>query len=35
MLHCFVKKSTQTPLRERRLAEARMQEIKRCKPMMH
>jgi phage-related protein len=32
MLHCFVKKSTQTPLRERRLAEARMQEIRDANP---
>ncbi len=27
MLHSFVKKTAKTPLRERRLAEARMQEI--------
>jgi phage-related protein len=29
MLHCFVKKSNKTPPRERQLAAARMQEIKR------
>lgn len=28
MLHSFVKKSQKTPLKERRLAESRMQEIK-------
>ena len=32
MLHCFVKKTTKTPVRERRLAEARMQEIKHADP---
>ena len=32
MLHCFVKKTTKTPARERRLAEARMQEIKHADP---
>jgi len=30
MLHCFVKKSERTPVRERELAEARMKEIKRA-----
>lgn len=29
MLHCFVKKSGKTPLRERELAESRMKEVKR------
>jgi phage-related protein len=28
MLHCFVKKSQKTPVSERRIAEARMKEIK-------
>lgn len=28
MLHCFVKKSERTPVREREIAEARMKEIK-------
>lgn len=28
MLHSFIKKSDKTPLRERRIAEARMQEVK-------
>ena len=32
MLHCFIKKSAKTPLRERRLAEVRMQEIKNADP---
>lgn len=30
MLHCFVKKSERTPVREREIAEARMKEIKRA-----
>jgi phage-related protein len=30
MLHCFVKKSERTPVRERELAQARMKEIKRA-----
>lgn len=30
MLHCFVKKSERTPIREREIAEARMKEIKRA-----
>jgi phage-related protein len=28
MLHCFIKKSDRTPVRERKLAENRMKEIK-------
>jgi phage-related protein len=32
MLHSFVKKTTKTPVRERRLAEARMQEIQHANP---
>lgn len=28
MLHCFIKKTQKTPLREKRLAEARLKEIK-------
>lgn len=30
MLHCFVKKSDKTPLRERKVAEARMKEVTRA-----
>lgn len=30
MLHCFVKKSAKTPVRERELAESRMKEVKRA-----
>lgn len=30
MLHCFVKKSERTPVREREIAEGRMKEIKRA-----
>jgi len=30
MLHCFVKKSERTPVRERQIAEARMKELKRA-----
>jgi len=30
MLHSFVKKSDKTPPRERRLAEMRMREVKKC-----
>lgn len=32
MLHCFVKKANKTPVRERRLAEARMKEIHHADP---
>lgn len=32
MLHSFVKKSAQTPLRERRIAEQRLKEIKNADP---
>ncbi len=28
MLHCFIKKTQKTPPRERRIAEARMKEVK-------
>ena len=28
MLHCFIKKSDKTPLREREIAEARLKEVK-------
>lgn len=28
MLHCFVKKTDKTPVRDRKLAEARMKEVK-------
>jgi phage-related protein len=28
MLHCFVKKSQKTPIKERRIAEKRMKEVK-------
>ena len=30
MLHCFVKKSERTPVREREIADARMKEVKRA-----
>ncbi len=30
LLHCFVKKSTKTPVRERELAASRMKEVKRA-----
>lgn len=32
MLHCFVKKSQKTPLRERRIAEIRLKEIRNAQP---